>query len=333
MNTQLLQMFKQIKDLNSIVPKAALDFHSRGYPKKGALDFFPAIDHQQLNVAKFTQWAAAAAKPSENLLTTNFAASGFIQPAVSELIKKQASLNYISSLHQRVDGIAAAVAGKQKLSSAFLSTVNMGHYAAIEGFAKSLFPVSNIGNTLAFTQINRRSFILPDFDEVELNDSSDESGKIIIQIDPKHLRQTIMSLYNDPNILKSINPHKFEDVVAELLRHHGYKVKQTKKTRDGGFDMVIEQIQEDGTPFKAIVECKRFNKKIDVSIIRCFSAVAYREKIKRGIIVTSSTFTRDAIDECKLGLPADLTLKNKKDLLGWAGSYLGKMPYVDLYFN
>jgi len=195
---------------------------------------------------------------------------------------------------------------------------------------------SFLNTSFEFIEQAFHSFTLPDFEEIEIGSNKEEKKKIIIQICPSEIGKVIRQLYKDPSRLNDINPRKFEETIAELFRFHGYHVTLTKQTRDGGFDMSLERIMPDGTLFKAVAECKRINgKKVDVNVIRCLSAVAYREYAQgnllkpQGIIVTSSTFSPDAIKETTY-MPAKLSLKDRNDIIDWAGSYSGKLRCIDL---
>ena len=48
----------------------------------------------------------------------------------------------------------------------------------------------------------------------------------------------ISELYRDPIQLKTIDRHRFEEVVAQLFHGFGYDVELTKRTRDGGKDII-----------------------------------------------------------------------------------------------
>ena len=44
--------------------------------------------------------------------------------------------------------------------------------------------------------------------------------------------------YRSLSDLKRMRPFKFEDYIAKLYKNMGYSVKQTKRTGDGGKDMI-----------------------------------------------------------------------------------------------
>ncbi len=107
-------------------------------------------------------------------------------------------------------------------------------------------------------------------------------------------------------------------MVAEILRKEGWEVKLTKKTRDGGYDMLALQ-QIGGIEFKMIAEVKRWaqHRKIGVEIIRNFQSVILNRGVNKGVIFTSSSFTKDAKNYQNLYYPHLMDLKDYNDIIGW----------------
>ncbi len=81
----------------------------------------------------------------------------------------------------------------------------------------------------------------------------DKASKIINDIifDPK----------NAGTLLKSLSGHDFEEVVAELLSKKGFSVILTKKSRDGGKDIIAATCDDSGKPVLMLVECKNIDTK------------------------------------------------------------------------
>ena len=96
--------------------------------------------------------------------------------------------------------------------------------------------------------------------------------------------------YRSLSDLKRMHPFKFEDYVARLYKNMGYSVKQTKRTGDGGKDIVVTK---NGQTY--FVECKRYSDPINVHKMRDFvGACVLGGKDVKGIYVTTSSFTNDA---------------------------------------
>ena len=101
------------------------------------------------------------------------------------------------------------------------------------------------------------------------------------------------------SILRTIPPAGFEKICQRLLRESGFKkVIVTGKTGDGGIDG--EGILEINPliTFKVLFQCKRYkdNNSIGPSTVRDFRG-AMQGRADKGIILTTSNFTKDAKKE------------------------------------
>lgn len=121
--------------------------------------------------------------------------------------------------------------------------------------------------------------------------------------------------------LLSIQPDAFERLAKRLLRECGFmKVEVTGKSGDGGIDGEgIARINE-FLSFRVIFQCKRYQKSITSSQIRDFRG-AMQGRTDKGLFITTSTFTRDAIKEAtRDGVPVidlidgELLCEKLKDL-------------------
>ena len=85
--------------------------------------------------------------------------------------------------------------------------------------------------------------------------------------------------------------------MAALFRERGFEVELTPRTRDGGKDIYAGRSDALGTSLY-IIECKRYasTRKVGVEAVRKLYGVVQQERATKGIIVTTSWFTRDAID-------------------------------------
>ena len=96
--------------------------------------------------------------------------------------------------------------------------------------------------------------------------------------------------YRSLSDLKRMHPFKFEDYIAKLYKNMGYSVKQTKRTGDGGKDIIATK---NGQTY--FVECKRYSDPVNVHKMRDFvGACVLGGKDIKGIYVTTSSFTNDA---------------------------------------
>jgi hypothetical protein len=99
---------------------------------------------------------------------------------------------------------------------------------------------------------------------------------------------------NRPYALLDLTNRQFEELVAELWKRFGYDVELTKKTRDGGADVIAVSRREANVKF--LIECKRWNpqNKVGVSLVRALYGVKVHQGATKAILATTSSFTREA---------------------------------------
>jgi len=108
-------------------------------------------------------------------------------------------------------------------------------------------------------------------------------------------KSLIDKVAKNPDILYSIQPREFEEMVCELFERKGYKVKLTKQTHDGGKDIIILNDSMLGDLI-FYAECKRFskNRPVDVSLVRELYGVVEADRATAGIMVTTSYYSEKA---------------------------------------
>jgi restriction system protein len=102
-------------------------------------------------------------------------------------------------------------------------------------------------------------------------------------------------LKSKPELLRTLTPRKFEELVAELLERLGYKTELTPASKDGGFD--IYAAKKDGVAtLLYLVECKRYvpPNKVGVEIVRGLHGTVSEKNATGGIVATTSLFTAGA---------------------------------------
>lgn len=129
--------------------------------------------------------------------------------------------------------------------------------------------------------------------------------------------ELIRRLSLDPQLVHSLHPRAFEELVAELLTREGADVKLTSPTRDGGRDVLVYQQTSIGSHFY-LVECKRYapDRPVGVSIIRGFYGVIAQERATGGLLVTTSAFTASAVSFQK-AIKHQLSLKDYSEVAAW----------------
>jgi Restriction endonuclease/Sigma-70, region 4 len=97
-----------------------------------------------------------------------------------------------------------------------------------------------------------------------------------------------------PEKLLQLTPRQFEEFIAELWERFGYQVELTKRTRDGGRDVIAVRRVE--AELKFLIECKRNNPshKVGIGLVRALYGVKMHEKATKAFLATTSYFTRTA---------------------------------------
>lgn len=110
-------------------------------------------------------------------------------------------------------------------------------------------------------------------------------------------KSLIEKVAQNPDILYTIQPREFEEMVCELFERKGYKVKLTKQTHDGGKDIIILNDSMLGDLI-FYAECKRFakNHPVEVSLVRELYGVVEADRATAGIMVTTSYYSEEAKD-------------------------------------
>jgi HJR/Mrr/RecB family endonuclease len=170
-------------------------------------------------------------------------------------------------------------------------------------------------------KFEEQDVVLADIDLDSTVDTSEESPTSLILEEAGHVKRIITDIFEDDKTLLSLEPHIFEEVIAELLRSQGFTVELTKRTRDGGYDL-IAIARHAGFPLKFLVECKRYTtEKIGIDIVRSLMYVVQEQQANKGIIATTSYFTKDVKQKQQSAHPYQLDLRDKNDILSWIQRY------------
>ena len=108
-------------------------------------------------------------------------------------------------------------------------------------------------------------------------------------------RRTLFKTQTSLQTIRELNWKKFELLIGQALREKGYKVIETVDGPDGGVDLVMEK---EGR--KTLVQCKHWKKsKVGVKEVRELNGVVAAKGAYGGILVTSGTFTSEALEFAK----------------------------------
>lgn len=147
-----------------------------------------------------------------------------------------------------------------------------------------------------------------------------ENNKIIESIRPKIItlnNDIISSVKHNPDLIYSLSPRKFEELIADLFHNMGWDVELTKQTRDGGKD-IIAFINTGDARLMSIIEVKRNarNRPVGVSIVRELYGTMFDAQANSAFVVTSSYFTRDA-KNFQQKHKYLINLKDYEDVIRW----------------
>lgn len=96
--------------------------------------------------------------------------------------------------------------------------------------------------------------------------------------------------------LLDMTSRDFELLVGRLYEAKGYDVSITKRTRDGGYDVLAEK--NTGREQERLhIECKRYEQNVGVSFVRNALGTLNIRNATKAVLVTSANFTKPAIEE------------------------------------
>lgn len=101
-----------------------------------------------------------------------------------------------------------------------------------------------------------------------------------------------------------LNPRQFEHFVADIYRADGWDCVVTRHTKDGGIDVEARRTV-DGIPTVTLIQAKLYRSKgadgrrgnpVEIDEVKAFAATVRGEGYDQGLVVTSSSITKDARD-------------------------------------
>lgn len=134
-------------------------------------------------------------------------------------------------------------------------------------------------------------------------------------------RLLIERLHKNPDDLRTINRRLFEEIIAEIFSGLGYEVELTKRTRDGGKDIIA--IKRSEVDLRFLIECKRPDpgNSIGISTVRELYGVKLDDGATKAIIATT-TYLSSPAKEFVEKHRWELEAKEYDGILEWISSYL-----------
>ena len=163
-----------------------------------------------------------------------------------------------------------------------------------------------------------------------LRNISDEIEKVNEIANEKEIiiNNSILERIENIDDVFRITPYQFEDLISEILEKEGFLVHTTKRSHDGGRD-ILSILKTPIGEMLTIVECKQYskNRKVGIEIAqRLMWICEHEDYASKAMIVTSSEFTRGCYD-LKNKYRYKLELKNINDIVEWISKY-GKIRKI-----
>lgn len=109
------------------------------------------------------------------------------------------------------------------------------------------------------------------------------------------IHSLIFQISENKELLYSVTPREFEQIVESVFRSSGFETVLTQQTRDGGKDIIATKYVM-GKPVVFYIECKKYGreKKIGVAVVERLYGVQMNDKINKAVLVTTARFTSGA---------------------------------------
>jgi len=139
----------------------------------------------------------------------------------------------------------------------------------------------------------------------------------LITIDDEMIRY----FQKHPSELYTLNPRRFEELIAAILKDIGYSVELTALGADGGIDIFATQKTGIGEVL-LIVDCKRYSPEhhVGVGVVRALYGIGEQMRATMAMLATTSFFTKSA-KVFQSAVKNRLSLKDYNELIQWLNSY------------
>ena len=149
------------------------------------------------------------------------------------------------------------------------------------------------GKKTTITQEEARKIFLKWVD-IHQKTRKEKAGKEVIAEQEDYEKESSLDLLE---VLQSLSPSGFERISRELLREHGFEnVYITGGSHDGGIDGYGTLEINPFVSFKVLFQCKRYKGSVSRAQVGDFRN-AMIGRAEKGIIITTGTFTNEAIKE------------------------------------
>jgi restriction system protein len=130
--------------------------------------------------------------------------------------------------------------------------------------------------------------------------------------------EVLSHVQKHPEVLYVASPRTLEEICASIFRNHGFSADLTPPTKDGGYDIIAVKHNKLTGSEVYLVECKRYapHRKVTLGVVRGLYGIVCSEDATKGIIITTSSFTRGA-QEFAEKHSGRLSLRDFESLTDW----------------
>ncbi len=152
----------------------------------------------------------------------------------------------------------------------------------------------------------------------------EQQAPVLEVIGPELSERLMQWLQRHPQDIRTLDPHLFEQVVAEILAERHFDIDLNVRTVAGEVDIVAFSADRLGTRVGYVIECKRYRAE-RVRLSAVVRLLGIKEELSRALgldralFVTTADFTQDArrLEQSRW----DLSLRNYEAVAEWLHQY------------
>ncbi len=174
-----------------------------------------------------------------------------------------------------------------------------------------------------FLLVDRGIFALKEWGEQKLEENS--SVEINVPEAEEQSKRVEDNTYYDASKVKKIlrdrlinmNPSAFERLIGKLLEAIGFQADVTKASHDGGVDVHGELVIDNVIRVKMSVQAKRYKvgNNVQAPVVQQLRGSVNTVELERGLLITTSDFTKGAYQEAEAYGKANIDLMNGEKLV------------------
>lgn len=158
-------------------------------------------------------------------------------------------------------------------------------------------------------------------DSVSSYDFTNQNGIYVLTdkiILPEINKELFEYFNNNPDKLFGLTSRGFEELVADIFKNNEYIVELTPPVKDGGYDILAVKNSKLTGDHTYLIECKRYSpeNKVGVGVVRSLFGVVATKNVTKGIITTTSSFTKGAKEFAQLNKNR-IELKDYNNIKSW----------------